>query len=67
MNESTRLEKIFVYDLKPIFGHVPVMSDFHQARLLVYATDLQLNRSTTVDVDVDRAARGRLGDGMIYT
>ena len=26
----------------------------------------QVYRSTTVDVDVDRAARGRLGDGMIY-
>ena len=37
-------------------------------RLLVYATDLQACRSTTVDVDVDvdGAARGRLGDGMIY-
>ena len=33
---------------------------------LVCATDLQVYRSTTVDVDVDRAARRRLGDGMIY-
>ena len=46
------------------------MSDFHQASCLRDrpAAQQQVYRSTTVDVDVDvdRAACGRLGDGMIY-
>ena len=67
MNESTtrKIERILVYDEKPTFG-VCICQTFTRPGFLSTRQTCSSVRSTTVDVDVDRAARGRLGDGMIY-